>query len=423
MTEKTTTVFNSTQINNPRFRDSSSKIIFADNILSSQFLRDYADMEILRKIQPEDIEDVSERYVPLFSTERNSDTVKRVDISKYLSPGEYTKIKSQDSLSLTGLSKDKPPKKVKPSELPLYIISLVEHKTQVEYNVIMQLLRYMVHIWEDYEKEMDRLHPGISRRKAFQYPPILPIVYYEGTDRWTASTDLADKIFCGKLLGKYLPHFQYQLVTLHDFSNEELLAKGDEISLAMLINKIQTFEDMSAFTGLPEEQLERILRDTPEYLLGTLADVLRALLYHMNLPENEVEGAVAKIKERKMGLLFENAKLDIQEERRKVETERQKAEEARQEAAAAQQEMAEAQQKAAEAQQEMAEAQQKAAEAQQKATEAQLEQAISVHILRMVRQGASDEEIAKSVMRHFSLDEKQAAEKLAYVFGDSMAKE
>lgn len=416
MTEKTPTVFNSTQINNPRLRDSSSKIIFADNILSSQFLRDYADIEILRRIQPEDIEDVSERYVPLYSTERNSDTVKRVDISKYLSSREYTKIKAQDSSPFTGFSEDKPQKKVKLLELPLYIISLVEHKTQVEYNVIMQLFRYMVHIWEDYEKEMDKLHPGISRRKEFQYPPILPIVYYEGTDRWTASTDLADKIFCGKLLGKYLLHFQYQLVTLHDFSNEELLAKGDEISLAMLINKIQTFEDMSAFTGLPEEQLERILRDTPEYLLGTLADVLRALLYHMNLPENEVEGAVAKIKERKMGLLFENAKLDIQEERRKVEVERQKAEKARQEAAAAQHEAAAAQLEAAAAQQETAAAQQKAAEAQ-------LEQAITMHILRMVRQSASDVEIAKSIMQQFSLDERQAAEKLALAFGDSTAEE
>lgn len=34
--------------------------------LCSQFLRDYADMEILRNIWPEDIKDVSERYVPLY---------------------------------------------------------------------------------------------------------------------------------------------------------------------------------------------------------------------------------------------------------------------------------------------------------------------------------------------------------------------
>lgn len=47
-------------------------------------------------------------------------------------------------------------------DLPLYIVSLIEHKTKVEYNVIMQVLRYMVYIWEDYEKEMDRRHTDAS---------------------------------------------------------------------------------------------------------------------------------------------------------------------------------------------------------------------------------------------------------------------
>lgn len=110
--------------NNPQRRDSSSKLIFGDNILCSQFLRNYADMEILRHIRPEDIEDVSERYVPLFSTERESDTVKRVNIGKYITGTE-------DEKSL---------------ELPLFIVSIVEHKTKVEYNVAMQILRYMVYI-------------------------------------------------------------------------------------------------------------------------------------------------------------------------------------------------------------------------------------------------------------------------------------
>ena len=108
-------------ITNREIRDSSSKIIFGDKILSSQFFRDYADMEILRHIEPEDIEDVSERYVPLYSTERGSDTVKKVDISKYLQVK-----KNKNSLNLS-----------------LYIISLIEHKTKVEYNVVMRILRYI----------------------------------------------------------------------------------------------------------------------------------------------------------------------------------------------------------------------------------------------------------------------------------------
>lgn len=51
----------------------------------------------------------------------------------------------------------------------------------------MQLLRYMVYIWEDYEKEMERQKRGISKTKGFKYPPILPIVYYEGTGKWTVA--------------------------------------------------------------------------------------------------------------------------------------------------------------------------------------------------------------------------------------------
>lgn len=67
-------------------------------------------------------QDVTERYVPMFTEERNSDTVKRIKLA-----GNHT----------------------------LFFVSLIEHKTRVDYNVSMQLLRYMVYIWEDYEREMD----------------------------------------------------------------------------------------------------------------------------------------------------------------------------------------------------------------------------------------------------------------------------
>ena len=374
-------------INNNKLRDNSSKLIFSDNILSSQFLRDYADMDILRYIQPEDIEDVSERYVPLYSTERESDTVKKVNISKYLN------LTTEEKESLN------------PLDLPLYVISLVEHKTKVEYNVAMQLLRYMVHIWEDYEKEMNRLYPGISSRKDFRYPPILPIVYYEGTAGWTAPLDLADRILCGELLGKYLPHFQYQLITLHSISNTDLLAKGDEISLAMLINKIQTPEDMSAFVGLSGEQVDGILKDTPEHLLDILSKVFRALLYNMHLPENEVENAVARIKERKMGRLFENVTMDIQAERRNTAEARAELQSAFEKLDAMQQEMNLIQQ-------ERDSAQQKCVSAQQERDSAQQERDIYRHILRMTARHCPDTEILDSLMQNFRLTKTQAAEML-----------
>ena len=139
---------------NSKTRDSSSKIIFDDPILCSQFLRDYVeDIPCLKNVRPEDIEDVSEQYVPLFAEERNADRVKRVNIK---------------------------------NDVPFFLVSLIEHKTKVEYNVVMQIFRYMVYIWEAYEKEAENLQAGISRQKGFKYPPILPIVFYDGVDNWTA---------------------------------------------------------------------------------------------------------------------------------------------------------------------------------------------------------------------------------------------
>lgn len=99
--------------------------------------------------------------------------------------------------------------------------------------------------------------------------------------------DLSDRILCKELLGKYLPHFQYQMIRLYDYSNEELLNKGDEISLAMLINKITNSEDIEAFSNLPDEQMNEILKDTPEYLLNIMEKLARALFYSLHMPEDK----------------------------------------------------------------------------------------------------------------------------------------
>lgn len=47
---------------NTRKEDASAKIIFDDPILCAQFLRGYTQLSVLRDIQPEDIEDVTERF-------------------------------------------------------------------------------------------------------------------------------------------------------------------------------------------------------------------------------------------------------------------------------------------------------------------------------------------------------------------------
>lgn len=261
------------QIVNHKLHD-SSKLIFGNAELCSQFLRNYMDMPILKNVRAEDIEDVTNRYIPMFTEERNSDTVKRVKISE----------------------KD-----------TLYFISLIEHKTKVDYNVSMQLLRYMVYIWEDYEKEMEKQHKGISKTKNFKYPPILPIVYYEGTGRWTAPCNFQERILFEKAFEPFTPKFYYKLVQLNGYSVKELIEKKDELSFLMLLNRLQSMDEFKELQ-LPEDYLENLSENSTDEVLDVITKVITVMLRHLKLSEEELEEFTGRVKEWKMGELFENFK-------------------------------------------------------------------------------------------------------------------
>ncbi len=86
-----------------------------------------------------------------------------------------------------------------------------------------------------------------------------------------------------------------------------MIQNQDEISLIMLLNKLQ---DAADFKELPDirEIAPDICRNTPEYLLEIIAKLTSILLYRLSLPEDEVDDMVGRIKERNMPELFEHFK-------------------------------------------------------------------------------------------------------------------
>ncbi len=264
-------------LQNSKVSDSCGKVIFENNLLCYQFIRDYIELPILKDIRPEDVEDVSGQFVPMFEEERNADRVKRIHIR-----GEE-------------------------GAPPFFLLSIIEHKTKVEYNVCMQIFRYMVYIWNAYEKEMEKKHKGISRRKDFKYPAILPIVYYEGKEQWTAPLDFKSRVSNSDTLGKYVPEFKYHLVPIQKYSNDELLSREDEISLVMLINKMQTVQDVEAFGDVPDDKLGMILKDSPNDIIDIVADMFMAFQLKAKVPVDIAVTNVRRVKETKMTKYFENA--------------------------------------------------------------------------------------------------------------------
>lgn len=101
----------------------------------------------------------------------------------------------------------------------------------------------------------------------------------------------------------------------------------------MMINKMQTKEDIEAFRMIAAGDIEDIVRDSPEHLVNIIADILLTFLLKINVPVSEAENLTDKVREKNMAELFENMeKLDIQAERRNTEEQRQRAETAEQKA-------------------------------------------------------------------------------------------
>ena len=171
-TNNTTT---SNGVHNAHAKDNAAKIVFGDPVLCAQFLKGYTDIPLFKEIKPEDIENISSHFLPLFQESRDSDTVNKIRIGN--------------------------------SEI--YLIALIEHQSENDFDMSFRILRYIVFIWTDYAAQQEKLHKGITKSKAFLYPPILPIVYYEGTSTWSAPLNFKDRVFLSDAFGDYIPSFNY----------------------------------------------------------------------------------------------------------------------------------------------------------------------------------------------------------------------
>ncbi len=229
-------------------------------------------------------QDYTERYMPYFGVEFEADTVKKIN--------------------LRGIGAEN-------SEL--FLISLIEHKSKADYNVSVQLLKYMVCIWTEYEKQFGTEYKGKVKTKEFRYPPVLPIVYHEGTDRWTAPMCVKDRVFMQEIFADYIPDFTYCLINNQDYSNEELLEHNDEMSLIMLLNKIQNSADWSRFIRIPPGDINQIVEKSPEAVIDIIVLVIQALCTKLNVSQEDTEECVRKVRTRDMGYLWENMeKIDVQ---------------------------------------------------------------------------------------------------------------
>ena len=157
-----------------------------------------------------------------------------------------------------------------------YIYFLFEHKSYQDPLVILQLLRYIVRIWEEkYDRKTNKL------------PIIIPMVIYHGESKWNVQTKLINLIKGIDRLPeetkKYIPVYEYELYDLSPFGQVVIVGLAltkvvlEVMQLVMITDTKKFHEAMKKvledIAQLPEDKFERFVEACITYILSVRDDV------------------------------------------------------------------------------------------------------------------------------------------------------
>ena len=271
--------------------DNSFKLIFDDHRLFVDFLKDFIHIDILGDIKPEDIEDITKEFLPLFQENRDADTVKRINLK---------------------------------GNNPFFIIAILEHESKVNYRSCFKMLQYICLVLDDWEKKAEKEKPGSILLKDFKYPPVLPMIFYDGKGSWTAERNFLERTNMNDVFEKYIPKFEYELINLNDYTEEEIMRFGGALSFLLLIDKLRRNKGKNILNRLPPDYVESLRLQIPEDMRKLLVDVTLSLMDKGGFGRHETEEVVAiveKSEKKEYGGMFEAMIESIIEDREEARKE------------------------------------------------------------------------------------------------------
>lgn len=174
---------------------------------------------------------------------------------------------------------------------------LLEFQSSIDHSMPIRLLMYMIEIWREMLK-------GISKeeikRKDFKLPAIVPIVTYNGKDKWNVPVSFKEKIMKYELFGDKLLDFEYVLLDVNRYEKEVLLQKESISSAIFLLDQKVEYEEymnrlaiiVKAFNNLTAEEKLAL----KNWLVNTLSEEIKGVaLSILNANKEEVDKMTANI--------------------------------------------------------------------------------------------------------------------------------
>ena len=176
-------------------------------------------------------------------------------------------------------------------DVTVYI--LIEHQSTVDRMMGFRLLFYMCQIWNEQRGELER--SGVPRSQ-WHLRPIIPIVYYTGSQRWETPLSLSAVMDVPEVLSRFVPRFDTLFLGVKE-TDPEALTKTDHL-LGWLLRVLQQEDESDA--GVLYDALQATLRYLDTLPAAESVQHKNAILYLYHLilfrrPETEREDLIQLI--------------------------------------------------------------------------------------------------------------------------------
>ena len=123
-----------------------------------------------------------------------------------------------------------------PGDRDAFIFILQELQSTVDYTMIFRVLMYVVNTLLKHFLNT----PKNEREKAgFRLPAMVPIIFYNGQESWTAVKSLKEYQNCGDLFGDHVLNLKYYLIDLSKLEEKYILSTNTVLDNIMYCDILQ----------------------------------------------------------------------------------------------------------------------------------------------------------------------------------------
>ncbi|MCI9144291.1 MAG: Rpn family recombination-promoting nuclease/putative transposase [Lachnospiraceae bacterium] len=169
-----------------------------------------------------------------------------------------------------------------PGDEDVFIFILQELQSSVDYTMIFRVLMYVVNTLL---KHFLNTPENVRESAKFRLPAMVPIIFYNGSENWTAVKSLKEYQNCGELFGDHVLNLKYYLIDLSELKENYILSTNTVLDNIMYCDKFRKRDELAEAIRTSYKRIETLgaqekeeFRNWVKYILLSICGNKKAVM-------------------------------------------------------------------------------------------------------------------------------------------------